>query len=72
MVQLAAALLTALTFMLLALLSTRMAWDEFRFEVTSPGLGIPSWIYTIWLPILSLAIFGRSVGVLVRMWRDDG
>jgi len=72
MVQLAAAFLTSLTFLLLALLSTRMAWDEFRFEVTSPGLGIPSWIYTVWLPILSLAIFGRSVGVLVRMWRNDG
>jgi hypothetical protein len=47
-----------------------MAWDEYRFEVTSPGLGLPTWIYTIWLPLLSLAIFGRAVGVLIRMWRS--
>ena len=41
-----------------------MAWDEYRYEVTSPGLGIPTWFYTMWLPLLSLAIFGRAVGVL--------
>ena len=47
-------------------LGGRMAWDEFRYEVTSPGLGMPTWIYTMWLPVLSLAIFGRAVGVLIR------
>jgi TRAP-type C4-dicarboxylate transport system permease small subunit len=67
-----AILLTAFTFLLLAVLGARMAWDEYRFEVTSPGLGLPTWIYTVWLPLLSLAIFGRAVGVLVRMWRRDG
>jgi len=67
-----AILLTAFTFLLLAVFGARMAWDEYRFEVTSPGLGLPTWIYTVWLPLLSLAIFGRAVGVLVRMWRRDG
>ena len=67
--QIAAVLLTALTFLLLAIFGTRMAWDEYRFEVTSPGLGLPTWIYTVWLPLLSLAIFGRAVGVLLRLWR---
>jgi TRAP-type C4-dicarboxylate transport system permease small subunit len=62
--------LTAFTFLLLAIFGTRMAWDEYRFEVTSPGLGLPTWIYTIWLPVLSLAIFGRAVGVLIRKWRS--
>jgi TRAP-type C4-dicarboxylate transport system permease small subunit len=66
-----ATLLTALTFLLLAVFGARMAWDEYRFEVTSPGLGLPTWIYTIWLPILSVAIFGRAVGVLVRTWRGN-
>lgn len=63
--------LTAVTFLLLAVFGARMAWDEYRFEVTSPGLGLPTWIYTIWLPLLSLAIFGRALGLLVRTWRGD-
>jgi len=62
--------LTALTFLLLAVFGARMAWDEYRYEVTSPGLGLPTWIYTIWLPLLSLAIFGRAFGVLIREWRE--
>jgi TRAP-type C4-dicarboxylate transport system permease small subunit len=64
--------LTAFTFLLLAVFGARMAWDEYRFEVTSPGLGLPTWIYTVWLPLLSLAIFGRAVGVLIRTWRSKG
>lgn len=63
--------LTAMTFLLLSIFGARMAWDEYRFEVTSPGLGVPTWIYTIWLPLLSLAIFGRAVGVMIRTWRGN-
>jgi len=69
--RIAATALTAFTFLLLTILAARMAWDEYRFEVTSPGLGIPTWIYTIWLPILSLAITGRALGVIVRMRRGE-
>jgi len=61
--------LTAIMFLLLTIFGARMAWDEYRFEVTSPGLGLPTWIYTMWLPVLSLAIFGRAVGVMIRGWR---
>ena len=60
---------TAIMFLLLAIFGARMAWDEYRFEVTSPGLGLPTWIYTMWLPALSLAIFGRAIGVMIREWR---
>ena len=63
--------MAAITFALLAGLGARMAYDEYRFEVTSPGLGIPTWIYTIWLPILSLAILGRAIGVFIRKRRDQ-
>lgn len=63
------ALLAALImFFLLAALGTRMAWDDFRFEVTTPALGIPQWIYTIWLPLLSALIVVRILGTL-RRWR---
>jgi TRAP-type C4-dicarboxylate transport system permease small subunit len=65
----ALALLAALTlFVLLTVLGARMAWDDYRFEVTSPALGIPQWIYTVWLPLLSLLIVVRVLGAL-RRWR---
>jgi TRAP-type C4-dicarboxylate transport system permease small subunit len=69
-VVLTANILSCLMFLLLAFYGSRMAWDEYRFEVTSPGLGLPTWIYTVWLPILSLAIFGRAVGLTIRKWRE--
>jgi TRAP-type C4-dicarboxylate transport system permease small subunit len=69
-VVLAANLLSCLMFLLLAFYGGRMAWDEYRYEVTSPGLGLPTWIYTVWLPILALAIFGRAVGLTIRKWRE--
>jgi TRAP-type C4-dicarboxylate transport system permease small subunit len=62
-------LLAALTmFALLSVFGTRMAWDDYRFEVTSPALGIPQWIYTVWLPLLSVLIVVRVLGAL-RRWR---
>ena len=70
-VVLAANLLSCLMFLLLAFYGGRMAWDEYRYEVTSPGLGLPTWIYTVWLPIMALAIFGRAVGLTIRKWRGD-
>lgn len=68
-VRVAATLLAGLTFLILVILGARMAYDEYRYEVTSPGLGLPTWIYTMWLPVLSMAILGRVVGVLVRLLR---
>jgi TRAP-type C4-dicarboxylate transport system permease small subunit len=59
-------ILVAFMFAVVAVLSAKQVWDEYRFEVTSPGLGVPQWIYTIWLPLLSLAIIGRALG---RAWR---
>jgi TRAP-type C4-dicarboxylate transport system permease small subunit len=62
--------IVAAMFMFLVILGGRMAWDEYRYEVTSPGLGLPTWIYTVWLPILSVAILSRAVGLMIRMWRN--
>jgi len=47
-----------------------MAWDDFRYEVTSPGIGAPQWLYTVWLPILSLLIFLRLLQALVDLRRS--
>jgi TRAP-type C4-dicarboxylate transport system permease small subunit len=54
---------------LLVWLGARMAWDDFRYEVTSPGIGAPQWLYTVWLPLLSLALFLRLAQAFVELWR---
>lgn len=46
-----------------------LTYDEWRFEETSPGLGYPTWIYTIWMPLLSIAILLRLLGRAVAMVR---
>jgi TRAP-type C4-dicarboxylate transport system permease small subunit len=70
LVRISATGIVAATFIMLVILGGRMAWDEYRFEVTSPGLGLPTWIYTVWLPVLSIAILGRAVGLMIRIWRN--
>lgn len=61
-----AALCSLLMFGLLAWYGVAMAWDDYRFEVTSPSLGVPQWWYTIWLPVLSIVIVLR---LLAMLWR---
>jgi TRAP-type C4-dicarboxylate transport system permease small subunit len=43
-----------------------MAWDDYKFEVTSPSLGVPQWWYTIWLPVLAVVIVLRLLAVFWR------
>jgi len=61
---------TASFFLVLAVLSARVVWDEFRFGETSPGIGVPKWWYTLWLPLLSIAITLRALGAFQRRWRE--
>ena len=63
------AAMVAVLFFLIAALSVRVVWDDYRFEETSPGIGVPQWWYSIWLPICSLAIAGRALGLFVRRGR---
>lgn len=64
------ALMVAALFFLIAGLSIRVVWDDYRFEETSPGIGVPQWWYSIWLPICSLAIALRALGLFVRRGRQ--
>ncbi|HYP82165.1 TRAP transporter small permease [Variovorax sp.] len=64
------ALMVALLFFLMAALSLRVVWDDYRFEETSPGIGVPQWWYSVWLPIVSTAIALRAVGLFVRRGRE--
>jgi TRAP-type transport system small permease protein len=59
-------------FALLTWLATSYVWDEYRFEVMSPGLGIPQWRYTVAMPVLSAVICLRILGRLVRVYRTAG
>ena len=52
-------------FAVLAAYGARMAWDDYDFEVTSPSLGVPQWLYTIWLPLLSALIVVRLILLVV-------
>jgi TRAP-type transport system small permease protein len=68
--EIIATLAVILMFVLLIWLGGRVVWDEYRFEVTSPGLGEPQWIYTLALPALAAAVVGRAIGHLIRVWRS--
>lgn len=57
------ACLMALLFVVLALLFGRVVADEIRYEETSMGLGLPRWWFTIFSPLLCIAIALRSLGV---------
>ena len=48
----------------------KLAWDDHRFEVLTPGLGHPQWIYIATLPVLGLAVIARVLGRMARLWRD--
>ncbi|WP_149136227.1 TRAP transporter small permease [Cupriavidus campinensis] len=61
------ALGVAVMFLALAVLGVRITWDEYAFGETSPGIGVPSWWYSIWLPVLSAAIVLRA---LALAWRN--
>ena len=64
--QLGAACVAAL-FALIAVLSVRVVWDDYRFGETSPGIGVPQWWYSIWLPVLSTLIAYLAVYVFLLL-----
>jgi len=57
------AAVTAIFFLALAVLTGRMAWDDFHYAEISSGLGVPRWWYTAWVPALSVVISFRTFSV---------
>lgn len=53
-------------FIVLTVLLARMTLDEYNWGDTSPAIGIPTWWYSIWLPILSTLISLRLLGMFQR------
>ncbi len=71
--EMAGTALTLLCFGILVWYGYRLAYDEYRFEVLSNGLGNPNWWYTGWLPLLSAVVVARALGRLIRLARgQDG
>jgi TRAP-type transport system small permease protein len=64
--EVAGLLLSVVLFLMVAWYGWRFVADDWQYGTTSPGLGVPQWIYSIWLPVLGLAIAGRALG---RVWR---
>jgi TRAP-type C4-dicarboxylate transport system permease small subunit len=63
------ALAVAAFFGLLGVLSAQMAWDEFRFNETSPAIGIPKWWYSVWLPVFCGILCARALQRWQRLLR---
>jgi TRAP-type C4-dicarboxylate transport system permease small subunit len=71
--EMLALILAIICFGLLAIFGAKLAYDEYRFEVLSNGLGNPQWLYTGWLPLVSLLVIARATGRLIRLARgEDG
>jgi TRAP-type C4-dicarboxylate transport system permease small subunit len=62
-------LLGMLMFAILAVLSARLVWDDIQYQETSPGIGVPQWWYSIWLPAIATAITLRLFGLWLRLRR---
>ena len=63
------ALMVALLFALITVLSIRVVWDDYRFEETSPGIGVPQWWYSVWLPVLCALTTARALQLFARLRR---
>lgn len=57
---------TASLFAFIAFYAARLTFDQYRFEETSPALGVPQWWYTVWMPVLSVALVLRLIATRLR------
>src|SRR5262249_47274649 len=48
--------LVCLVFGVIVVYGVKLAWDDYRYDVLTPGLGHPQWIYLATLPVLGLAV----------------
>ena len=68
--DLAGMALSAVLFGMVAWFGWRFFLDDWKYETTSPGLGIPQWTYSIWLTLLAVLIVARIAGRLLRVGRS--
>ena len=54
--------ITTLLFSMVVYYGFLFTLDEYKYDEISAGLGYPSWIYSIWLPMLAVLILVRVLG----------
>ncbi len=57
----------AALFALVAWYGVKLFLDDWQYGTTSPGIGVPQWLYTVWLPVFSAMIALRIAGRLARL-----
>lgn len=57
---------TSALFGFIAFYAGRLTYDQYRFEETSPALGVPQWWYTVWMPTLAVLIVLRLMHTRLR------
>jgi TRAP-type transport system small permease protein len=67
--ELVAMALSSVLFAMVAWYGWRFFLDDWKYGTTSPGLGLPQWVYSVWLTVLCVLIVGRVVGRLFRVGR---
>lgn len=65
------ATVTCVFFLVLAALSARVVWDEWRYEETTMALGLPRWWYTVWVPAMCLVLAMRAAVVAGKVRRGE-
>jgi TRAP-type C4-dicarboxylate transport system permease small subunit len=63
-------MLSAVLFSMVAWFGWRFFLDDVKYETTSPGLGVPQWLYSVWLTVLSALMVARIIGRLYRLGRS--
>ena len=61
--------LVIVCFAIIAAYGVRLTWDEYRYDVLSPGMELPQWWLTGWLPVLALLVLVRGVERMVALVR---
>jgi len=61
--------LVVVCFGIIAAYGAWLTWDEYRFDVLSPGMELPQWWLTGCLPLLSLLVIARGVERMVALSR---
>lgn len=59
------------TFGIIARYGAVVTYEEWLFDTRSNALDVPQWIYSIWIPVLSVVLMLRAVGGLIRIWKAE-
>jgi hypothetical protein len=60
---------TIALFLAIAGYGVRLVIDDYTYETTSPGIGVPQWLYSAWLPVLAAVVALRVGGRALRVLR---